>query len=129
MKTGKFNNETILIRHSAGSPLILSVLENINIKINKAILVAGFSKPLNKNSERILQNKYDWNKIKNNIKEIIFINSDNDPWGCNDVQGRYMFDKLGGKLIILHGEGHIGSDTYHQPYKKFPLLKKLLTPV
>jgi len=29
--------------HSAGCPLILSILENIKIKIHKAILVAGYS--------------------------------------------------------------------------------------
>ena len=127
LKNGKFDSETILIGHSVGVPLILSVLENINVKINKAILVAGFSKPLGKAREPILQTKYNWNEIKNKVNEIVFINSDNDPWGCNDVQGRYMFDKLGGMLILLRGEGHMGSDTYHQPYKKFPLLKQLLT--
>ena len=129
LENGNFNNETILIGHSAGAPLILSVLENINIKINKAILVAGFSKPLGKTREPILQAKYNWNEIKNKANNIIFINSDNDPWGCNDVQGRYMFDNLGGTLILLHGEGHMGSDKYRQPYKKFPLLKQLLMQV
>lgn len=31
----KFNQETILIGHSAGCPLLLSVLENLKIKIKK----------------------------------------------------------------------------------------------
>jgi predicted alpha/beta hydrolase family esterase len=93
-----------------------------------AILVAGYArqKGERKVPELILQDDYDWKKIKKNVKEIIFINSDNDPWGCNDIEGRYMFDHLGGTQIILHGEGHMGSDTFKQPYKEFPLLVKLI---
>lgn len=127
LKNGKFSSETILIGHSAGTPLILSILENINVKINKAILVAGYARSNPKNEPQpILQEKYNWDKIKNNVKEIIFINSDNDPWGCDDKQGRHMFDNLGGTLIIRHGEGHMGSDSFNQPYREFPLLEKLL---
>ena len=112
-------------------------LENTNISINKVILVAGFARTLNKitdpqlkkeeeETEPILQEKYNWEKIRNNVKDIVFINSDNDPWGCDDKEGGYMFRNLGGTLIIRHGEGHMGSDTFNQPYKKFPLLEKLL---
>lgn len=116
------NEDTILIGHSSGSPLILSVLENINLKIKQAILVAGF---LDTDSN-ILQKSYNWDKIRSNVDDIIFINSDNDPWGCDDKQGRKMFDKLGGTLIIRHGEGHMGSTSYNQPYKEFPFLLSLI---
>jgi hypothetical protein len=37
-----------------------------------------------------------------------------------------MFDHLGGTLIVRHGEGHMGSDSFNQPYKEFPLLEKLI---
>lgn len=125
---GKYTNETVLIGHSSGGPLVLSVLENINVAIAKAILVAGYSRPkgVNPKNEPILQESYDWKKIKSHAREFFFINSDNDPWGCTDVEGRYMLDHLGGTLIIKKGEGHMGSDMYHQPYKKFPLLVKLI---
>lgn len=36
-----------------------------------------------------------------------------------------MFENLGGMLII-NNEGHMGSDTFKQPYKEFPLLLKLI---
>ncbi len=123
LKNYKINEETILIGHSAGSPFILSVLENINCKIKQAILVAGF---LDLDS-KILQKSYNWEKIKNNSEDFIIINSDNDPWGCDDKQGRKIFDKIGGKLIILHGEGHMGSITHKQPYLEFPFLLKLIS--
>ena len=127
LKDGKFSEETIIISHSAGCPLTLSVLENISIRIKQAILVAGFSQPLPDNTTiDILQDSYNWQKIKNNVQDIIFINSNNDPWGCDDKQGRIMFDNLGGTLIIRDGEGHMGSNKFNQPYREFPLLAKLV---
>lgn len=138
LKDATFNNETIIIGHSSGCPLILGILEKINVKINRAILVAGYarklekmknpiSKKLEKDAEPILQKQYNWNRIRKNVEDIIFINSDNDPWGCDDKEGRFMIDNIGkGKLIIMKGEGHMGSDRFKQPYKKFPFLIKLL---
>ncbi|MEK7577324.1 MAG: hypothetical protein AAB492_01730 [Patescibacteria group bacterium] len=29
-------------------------------------------------------------------------------------------------MIIRHGEGHMGSDSFKQPYKEFPFLVKLI---
>jgi hypothetical protein len=124
-----YTPDTILIGHSAGCPLQLSVLENINVKIKQAILVAGYARPKGpkKEPEKILQDHYSWKKISSHVKDIIFINSDNDPWGCNDVEGRYMLDTLGmGTLIIPKGKGHMGSDTFKQPFKTFPLLLRLI---
>lgn len=127
LKNGTFTKNTVIIGHSAGSPLILDVLEHINTQIHKAILVAGYARQKGKvKDDPILKKTYDWEKIKSHAKEFYFINSDNDPWGCNDVEGRYMLDYLGGTLIIKKGEGHMGSDTFKQPYKKFPLLVKLV---
>lgn len=120
-----YTPETTLIGHSAGCPLQLRVLENINVKIKQAILVAGYARPKSDDTkpEPILQDSYNWQKISQNVTDIIFINSDNDPWGCNDIEGRFMLDRLGkGKLIIMKGEGHMGSDTFKQPYKEFPFL-------
>jgi len=123
LENEEINEDTIFIGHSAGSPLILSILENIDCKIKQAILVSGFIDTVDCN---ILQESYDWEKIKSNVKDIIFINSDNDPWKCDDKQGKKMFDKLGGTLIIKHGEGHMGSKDFGQPYKEFPFLLKLI---
>ena len=129
LENGEFNKETVIIGHSAGCPLTLSVLENVDTRIHKAILVAGYSRPKSDDPkpEPILQNKYDWEKIRQNVKDIYFINSDNDPWGCDDKEGRHMFEHLGGTLIVRHGEGHMGSDTFDQPYREFPLLEKILS--
>lgn len=128
LKNVKFTKNTVIIARSAGCPLTLSILENINVQIKQAILVAGFATPLPTKgaATKILQKRYNWKKIGQHVKDIIFINSDNDPWGCDDKQGKYMLDHLGGKLIIPKGEGHMGSSTFNQPYKKFPFLIKLV---
>lgn len=127
MKDGKFTEETVLIGHSAGTPFILSILENIDVTIHKAILVASYSRMKgDDDNPLILQDSYNWEKIKKNVKDIIFINSSDDPWGCNDKEGLNLFQHLGGTLIIREGEGHMGSNSFHQPYTTFPLLEKLL---
>jgi len=122
----KYDEDTIIIGHSAGCPLILSVLENITTKVKRVILVAGYVTPLPEGANDILQKNYNWKKIKEHFREIIFINSDNDPWACDDKQGRTMFNNLGGTLIIRRSEGHMGSDRFNQPYKEFPFLLKFI---
>lgn len=125
LKSHDFDPETVLIGHSSGSALILSILERIDISIAQAILVAGYSEPLPGPQDPILQDIYDWSRIKNGAKDFVFINSVNDPWGCNDTQGRKLFDNLGGTQIIRN-DGHFGSITNNQPYPEFPLLLKLV---
>jgi len=120
------NENTVLVGHSAGGPLILSILENINVKIQQAILVAGYcTHPDDQMEDPILQEEYNWDKIKANVEDIIFVNSVDDPWSCTDVQGRMMFDKLGGTQIIKK-DGHFGSEHWKQEYPTFPLLEQLV---
>ncbi len=121
-----FDENTVLVGHSAGGPLVLSILEHIKCKIKQAILVAGYSMRMpGEEKDPILQDKYDWTRIKHNVRDIVFINSVNDPWGCDAEQGGAMFNKIGGTQIIRN-DGHFGSTTYNQPYPKFPLLKALI---
>lgn len=115
-----FDTETVLIGHSAGAPLILSVLEHIETQIAHAILVAWFFEW----TDPIIQTEYNWEKIKNNAKKITIINSTNDPWGCDDTVGEKLQENIRGELLITH-EWHFGSWTYNQPYPTFELLDNL----
>jgi predicted alpha/beta hydrolase family esterase len=123
----EFDKDTILIGHSSGCPVILAVLEKNPVVINKAILVSGYITKLTTLSEgtKNLKDSWDFETIKKHSGEFIFISSDNDPWGCDESQGELMHKELGGSLIINH-EGHMGSDTYKQPYKEFPFLLTLV---
>ncbi len=118
-----FSAGTVLIGHSGGAALLLSILERINCQVAQAILVAGYATRPNDSSEPVLQESYDWDKIRAHATELYFINSVADPYGCDAAQGRYMFDKLGGTQIVRN-EGHFGD--YNQEYPTFELVDKLI---
>lgn len=123
---GKFTEETVIIGHSAGASVILAVLEKLNVKINQVILVAGFS--FYPGGDGILKPAYDWEKIKSNINEFIIINSDNDPYGHDEVRGRVMLEMLamdGSVQILLKGQGHM-TTTDDPKYTEFPFLLRLI---
>ncbi len=122
-----FGPETIMIGHSSGCPLILSVLERIDTKINKIIFVGGFMSPIADKPNPVLQDQYDAERIKAHCSEFIFINSDNDPWNCDVRQGNQLREAFGGTQITMTGEGHFGSGKFNQPYPEFPLLLKLIS--
>jgi hypothetical protein len=51
---------------------------------------------------------------------VYFVNSPDDPYGCDDKPGRALFDRLGGTQIVRN-DGHFGD--HDQPYDTFPLLE------
>lgn len=123
------DEQSIIIAHSSACPLVLSYLENGNNKVGQVILVSGFYQSIDNEgfSELMLQKTpYDWQKIKDAASEIVLINSDNDPWGCDDTQARPAAEKLGAKFILAEGQGHMGSSSFNQSYREFPLLKELI---
>lgn len=120
------DEETIIIGHSSACPLILHMLEFFKISVRQVILVAGYYVQISDESNSMLPDSFNWKEIKGKAGEFILINSDNDPWKCDDSQAREAASKLEAPLIVNFGQGHMGSGTFNQPYKEFPLLKKLL---
>lgn len=130
-----YTDRTVLIGHSAGSALALSVLERLkNVTIRQAILVAGFVTPNDLDvwvdgTNPMLQESYDWEKIRSRVGQVVCLNSDNDPYGCNDKKGQEIVDGIGAdqaRLIVMKGQGHMGSDFSKQPYREFPFLLDLV---
>lgn len=120
------DEETIIISHSSACPLILHMMTFLKVQIRQVILVSGYYEKISDEANSMLPDSFGWDEIKKHAKEIIFINSNNDPWGCNDKQARPAAKKLGAKFILAKDQGHMGSGTYNQPYKEFPLLKSLI---
>ncbi|MFD2078459.1 hypothetical protein SAMN05421678_106148 [Actinopolymorpha cephalotaxi] len=118
-----FDEHTVLVGHSGGAALLLAILEHIDVPVAQAILVAGYSTQPNTSDEPVLQAEYDWAAIKSHVRDLYFINSRSDPYGCDERQGRAMFERLGGTQII-RDDGHFGD--YDQPYPTFELLDKLI---
>ncbi|KHK97150.1 alpha/beta hydrolase [Microbacterium mangrovi] len=118
-----FDTETVLIGHSGGAALLLALLEHLETPVAQSILVAGYATRVNESEEPVLQEAYDWDRIRANAGDLYFINSVTDPYGCDANQGRFMFDRLGGTQII-RDEGHFGD--YDQPYDTFELVDRLI---
>ncbi|GAF38442.1 alpha/beta superfamily hydrolase [Agrilactobacillus composti DSM 18527 = JCM 14202] len=112
------NENTILIGHSAGTNIILALLEQLKSPVRAVYLVAGYSQP-NGMEHTTLKATYDWATIKTNSKDFYMLNSFNDPFNCDENQGRILFDHLGGTLI-LRNDGHFTSE-------QLPLLHTLLS--
>ena len=85
----ELDQDTVLIGHSAGVPLILSILERSNVQVAKSFLVAGFMSVIDPEFSVVLQDSYDTEKIKENCKEFYIYNSTNDPYGCDDKVKNY----------------------------------------
>lgn len=120
------DEETIIIGHSSACPLILHLMESFQVKVKQVILVSGYYQKISDEANSMLPGSFDWGAIRTHANEIIIINSDNDPWGCDDKQARPAAEKLDAKFILMEGEGHMGSGTYNQPYREFPKLKELI---
>ncbi|WP_127501511.1 RBBP9/YdeN family alpha/beta hydrolase [Actinoplanes solisilvae] len=121
VKAHHFDEDTVLVGHSGGAALLLALLEHV--RVGQAILVAGYCTPPNTSDEPVLQDSYDWEAIRANAGDLYFVNSRNDPYGCDEHQGRAMFDRLGGTQIV-RDDGHFGD--WNQVYDEFPLLDRLI---
>lgn len=118
-----FDEEMVLVGHSGGAALLLAVLEHLDVRVDQALLVAGYCTPPNTEAEPVLQDSYDWSAIRASVDDLYFINSRDDPYGCDDVQGRTMFEHLGGTQIV-RDDGHFGD--VDQPFASFELLDRLI---
>jgi predicted alpha/beta hydrolase family esterase len=105
-----FDEDTVLVGHSGGAALLLALLEHLDVTVAQAVLVAGYSTPPNDGPEPVLQDGYDWDAIRSHARELVFVNSVTDEFGCDVEQGRAMFDRLGGTLVV-RDDGHFVSET------------------
>ena len=121
-----FDADTVLVGHSGGAALLLAVLEHLQTPVAQTMMVAGYATTPNDSDEPVLQDAYDWDRIRANGGDMNFINSITDPYGCDATQGRLMFEHLGGTQIV-RDEGHFGD--YDQPYDTFELLDRLIAPI
>ena len=65
-----FDEETIMVGHSSGCPIILSILERRKILVARTIFVAWFSRPLWWEANPILQESYKWEIIQKNCRNF-----------------------------------------------------------
>jgi predicted alpha/beta hydrolase family esterase len=101
------DRETTVVAHSLGCLVAMRLAEIFSFK--KMILVSGWDyDDLTKEHELFWKTKIDHKKIKNNVKEIIVVHSDNDPY-FTAFNAEEMSKRLGGQFILIPGGGHFAS--------------------
>jgi len=121
------DKQTTLIGHSAGAVAVLIIAQKVHAEIYKIVSVAAFKSfdhmdfPAN---DRIFDVEFDFEKIKQNCKDIVFIHSDNDPY-CPLEHAEYLSEETDGNLIVMPGQKHFNKE-FSQKYTKFPKLLEIL---
>lgn len=121
------DEDTVIIGHSTGSTIALSLLQNFpkNKKIKAAVLVSIQKDYLDWNAFDGLYNfSYDFEGIKNHCDNIKYIHSDNDPFNPIENLGK-LIDQSNGQLILLKNQGNF-SVSYNEKFKKFSDIKEII---
>ncbi|MFH1244526.1 MAG: alpha/beta fold hydrolase [bacterium] len=108
MEKGFVDEDTIVIGHSLGSVLALRLAERI--KFAKGILLAAWDyNDLTPEHQSFWKTMMDHGKIKESVKDWVFLISDNDPYVtkfiAHEVAGR-----VNGKAVDVGARGHFGED-------------------
>lgn len=123
----EINQNTTLIGHSSGAVAVLVLAQDFTHKINQIISV-GVYKDLEylhdvvnfHANDRIFDIPFNFDKIKQNCNNIVFIHSDDDPY-CPLSHAEFLSKKTLGKLVVMPGQGHFNLDKSPE-YNKFPAL-------
>jgi hypothetical protein len=57
----------------------------------------------------------------------VLINSDDDPYGCDDTQARLVADSLWAVFVFAEWMGHMWSGYFDDPCEELPLLLPYLS--
>ncbi len=115
------DENTTIIGHSLGCILALRIAERI--KYGKMILVAGWDfDDLTGGHKLFWPNKLNHSLIKENVKDIYVISSDNDPY-TTAFQAEEMSKRLNGKFMLIKHGGHFASK---EKCKQLPQLLPLI---
>ena len=118
-----FDRGTVLVGHSGGAALLLSVLEHIDVRWRRPFSSPAMRLRPTVTTSPCCRPPTTGRRSRRTSATSYFVNSVRDPYGCDAEQGRRMFDKLGGTQII-RDEGHFGD--MDDPYPTFELLDRLI---
>ena len=120
---GIADSETYFVGHSMGCQTIARYLETLpdGVTVGGAVFVGGFFKRLmgyendpavQATDRHWLGAPIDFKKIKSHLPHSVALFSDDDPYVPLDNQDDFR-DKLGSKIVIVHGKGHFTGDEDH----------------
>jgi predicted alpha/beta hydrolase family esterase len=106
----KNDESSILIGHSSGAVAILRYLENH--RALGAIIIGACYTDLGEKREKesgYYDDKWYWDKIKNNVKWIVQFASTDDPY-IPIKEARFIKDRVGSEYHEYKNQGHFSSD-------------------
>ena len=123
----EFNEDSLIIGHSSGAVLALYLLQNLpeDVVVDRVFLVSVFKDDLGwPNLKDIFVEPLDWEKIKSGAREIVILQSSNDPHIPLD-QAEFIAKKLDAELIVKKGQDHFNVEV-GVPFGHFPTLLNLI---
>lgn len=124
----EIDNETALIGHSSGAIVVLIVAQKLGHAVERVVSVAAFKdndflkwEP----NSRLFDVPFDFDAMKQNCKNFLFIHSDDDPY-CPIEHAEYLTEKTDGKLKVIPGQGHFNLEKSIK-YKEFPELLEAIS--
>lgn len=117
-------SDLVIVGHSLGVTTALDLIEQSGKKIDTLISIAGFAEDYGAdlNSYFLKDKNIDLDKVKNSIRKVYVIQSDNDPYVPQEIL-KHLADGLGVEPLIIKNGGHFNTDS---SYIKFPLLLKII---
>ena len=118
-----FDNDTVLIGHSLGATYLLHILDRERKEsVKKAIFVSWFVHDLWNPKFDILnkpfiEKKFDRERIKKNIWNVIILHGDNDPY-VPISEAQNLNQKLWWTLEIIPWWGHCNAESGYTTFQK-----------
>lgn len=116
------DDETIFVGHSLAPAFILSILEQINIKIKACFFVSGFINLLGNETfdsinKTFLDKTFNWIKIKENCGDFFLYHSDNDPYVSINYANE-LAEKISTNINIILGAGHFNESSGYNKFQR-----------
>lgn len=120
------DGETLIVGHSSGAILALILTQESEVTIGKVVCVSVFhDNSLNWDANgRLFDVDFGWPAIHRNVKELLFVHSDNDPYVPLE-QAKYVANHCQAEIKVLPGQGHFNLEQ-SPDYKAFPKLLEFL---
>lgn len=123
----QLDEESVLIGHSLGCAFVLNILERIEVKVKKVILVAPFAGFLDNPkfdevNKTFLDRNFNWDNIKRNCMEFRILYSDNDPY-IPEERVLEISKNLGIEPVLIKDGGHLNKKA---GFSEFPKLLELI---
>jgi len=117
--------ESVFIGHSIGCQTIMRFLEAHDRKVGGAIFVAGWFNLINLEgivaqgvADQWMNAPLNFEKIKSNLPKSVAVLGNNDTWVPCEETKKDFEEKLGTKVIVLDGAGHMTGDDGFGPFPK-----------